>query len=200
MERNSLMSETIANAFKRLLMKNEFEKVSVKLIAAEAGITRSRFYNYFQDKYDVMEWIVRRALLDPVLPLVEKEMYPEALRKVFACVDENRNFFTRAFRIQGQNGFHEVMERVFTPVFVEVYKDVSFDYANPIITRYNIARYQSLALILYLGMWICDHYYGDATHAQAADAYLFMITQGNNMVTPTRLQQVVAEELLDNHT
>ena len=51
MDAKSLTYALIADAFKRLVEKKDFNKITVKMIAAESGIMRSTFYNYFQDKY-----------------------------------------------------------------------------------------------------------------------------------------------------
>lgn len=195
MEQKATVHETIAQAFKDLIMKRDFEKITVKMIAAAAGITRSRFYNYFQDKYEIMEWIIRNQISEKVAILIEKEMYLEALRLMFTCIEEDKAFFARAFRIHGQNGFEEILAGEFTGLFYQVYKSVSFDYPNKVITRRNIANYQALALIMYLRLWICDGRYGDASWSEVCDAYIFMLTQGNSMISPKKLLDAIAEKL-----
>ena len=79
MDAKSLTYALIADAFKRLVEKKDFNKITVKMIAAESGIMRSTFYNYFQDKYEILEWIVKSEISDKVIILIEKEMYVEAL-------------------------------------------------------------------------------------------------------------------------
>lgn len=195
MEQKITVHETIAQAFKDLLMKRDFEKITVKMIATHAGITRSRFYNYFQDKYEILEWIIRNQLSEKVAILIEKEMYLEALRLMFSCFEEDRAFFAKAFRIHGQNGFEEILAQEFTALFVQVYKSVSFNYPNKVITRENIAGYQALALIMYLRLWIGDGQYGDASWDEVCDAYIFMLTQGNSMISPKKLLEAIAEKL-----
>ena len=185
MEQKITVHETIAQAFKDLLMKRDFEKITVKMIATHAGITRSRFYNYF----------IRNQISEKVAILIEKEMYLEALRLMFSCFEEDRAFFAKAFRIHGQNGFEEILAQEFTALFVQVYKSVSFNYPNKVITRENIAGYQALALIMYLRLWISDGRYGDASWDEVCDAYVFMLTQGNSMISPKKLLEAIAEKL-----
>ncbi|MBR5015534.1 MAG: helix-turn-helix transcriptional regulator, partial [Clostridia bacterium] len=40
-------------AFNVLAEKKGFERITVQMIADEAGISRATFYRYFKDKYDV---------------------------------------------------------------------------------------------------------------------------------------------------
>lgn len=44
----------IIDAFNRLIMKMQFESITTSMIIKEAMISRSTFYRYFMDKYDVM--------------------------------------------------------------------------------------------------------------------------------------------------
>ena len=37
-------------------IKGSFDKITIKMITDQAGVIRPTFYNYFQDKYEVMEW------------------------------------------------------------------------------------------------------------------------------------------------
>ena len=55
MDTKNLTYELIAESFKKLVLKKDFKKITVKMIAAESGIMRSTFYNYFQDKYIFLE-------------------------------------------------------------------------------------------------------------------------------------------------
>ena len=38
----------------KLISEVDFNKISVETIMKEAGVSRSTFYRYFKDKYDVM--------------------------------------------------------------------------------------------------------------------------------------------------
>ena len=44
----------IIDGFNRLISEVDFNKISVEMIMKEAGVSRSTFYRYFKDKYDVM--------------------------------------------------------------------------------------------------------------------------------------------------
>ena len=46
--------KAITDGFTRLIGEVDFQKITVDMIMKEAGISRSTFYRYFKDKYDVM--------------------------------------------------------------------------------------------------------------------------------------------------
>ena len=78
------MDETkaqIARGLKQLVNQGKsFEKVSIRDITSLAGVRRSTFYYYFQDKYDTLAWIFHDEVIDPTYPLLSAGMFDEALR------------------------------------------------------------------------------------------------------------------------
>lgn len=48
--------------FNKLLETYPFEKLTVDIIAKESGISKSTFYRYFLDKYDVMNFSYKRLV------------------------------------------------------------------------------------------------------------------------------------------
>ncbi|MDB5578583.1 MAG: TetR family transcriptional regulator [Bradyrhizobium sp.] len=52
--------DLILDALERLLAKQSMSELDVEPIAAEAGITRTRFYFYFQSKHDALAALLRR--------------------------------------------------------------------------------------------------------------------------------------------
>ena len=73
----------LAQSLKRLVERTPFEKITIKQITDGAGVIRVTFYNHFQDKYDLLGYIVRREILEPVRILLRNNMYREALILIF---------------------------------------------------------------------------------------------------------------------
>lgn len=51
--------ELLADSFRTLVLTVPFQKISIKMITDGAHVIRPTFYNYFQDKYEVIEFFVR---------------------------------------------------------------------------------------------------------------------------------------------
>ena len=45
----------IGESLKVLMRNHPFEKITIKMITDEAGVIRPTFYNYFCDKYEVVD-------------------------------------------------------------------------------------------------------------------------------------------------
>ena len=48
--------ELLADSFRSLVLTMPFQKISIKMITDGAHVIRPTFYNYFQDKYEVMNF------------------------------------------------------------------------------------------------------------------------------------------------
>ena len=65
----------LAESFKELMLKGSFDKITIRMITEQAGVIRPTFYNYFQDKYEVMEWLLEEEVFRPVFEMVESRTY-----------------------------------------------------------------------------------------------------------------------------
>ena len=71
MHTSLITKKRIAKAFALLLEKKEFDKISVSNIMELSGIRRQTFYNYFLDKFDLIEWILKTDLQEQVTDNLE---------------------------------------------------------------------------------------------------------------------------------
>ena len=82
----------LAEGFKKLVLKQPIEKITIKEITDQAGVIRPTFYNHFQDKYELLEWIISNELLAPIEPLVQNGMVNEALVLLFTRIENEKDF------------------------------------------------------------------------------------------------------------
>lgn len=72
MERKRELTKILlAESFKELLIKGSFDKITIKMITDQAGVIRPTFYNYFQDKYEVMEWLLETEVFQHIREMTE---------------------------------------------------------------------------------------------------------------------------------
>ncbi|MBQ3105761.1 MAG: TetR family transcriptional regulator [Lachnospiraceae bacterium] len=65
--------QAIADAFRLLMVKKEFDKITVKDISDVCGIARQSFYYHFQNTLDLVEWIVEQSIRDTIRRTLEEE-------------------------------------------------------------------------------------------------------------------------------
>ena len=78
----SAIDTLLAESFKELALKHPIEKITIKEITDKAGVIRPTFYNHFQDKYELLEWIIDTQLIAPAEPLIQNGMVNEALERL----------------------------------------------------------------------------------------------------------------------
>ena len=105
--RKDMTKRLIADGFKALMLRYPFEKISIMMITNEAGIRRPSFYNHFQDKYDLLAWIVETDVIAPAGEPLRRGDGVVALRTIFAGLVEDAAFYRKAFTVTGQNGFED---------------------------------------------------------------------------------------------
>ncbi|MBR1817041.1 MAG: TetR/AcrR family transcriptional regulator C-terminal domain-containing protein [Lachnospiraceae bacterium] len=101
--------QIIAENFKELLCKSPIEKITVKEITEKSGVIRPTFYNHFSDKYEVLEYIIRTELLEPIRPLLYNNMIPAAYTLLLSNIKNDMDFYKRAVVIEGQNSFSNIV-------------------------------------------------------------------------------------------
>ena len=90
--KKELTKDLLALSFKELIMKMPFEKITVKMITDGADVIRPTFYKHFQDKYEIIEYILKKEIKDKIQVLIENDMEDDLLRLLFTCLLKTKNF------------------------------------------------------------------------------------------------------------
>ncbi len=101
---SSLTKQALAHGLKVLLKDRPFSRVSVSDICNACGMSRKSFYYHFQDKYDLLNWIFTTEFVDSMPPCNSEDNW-QLLNQLCRYFYDNRNFYRRAFAVQGQNSF-----------------------------------------------------------------------------------------------
>ena len=98
----------LAESLKELSKTKPIEKITIKEITDKAGVIRPTFYNHFQDKYELLEWITVNELFAPVDPLFSNGMLKEGVTFILTTMEREKEFYKRAAQLEGQNSFNEI--------------------------------------------------------------------------------------------
>jgi len=94
----------IVNAFLVLIKEHDFNKISVDMIMKKATVSRSTFYRYFKDKYDVMN-ATYKNLLDYYVAPERSRSYRDLCYHLFKYGQEHLSIFKNALNSTGFNSF-----------------------------------------------------------------------------------------------
>lgn len=101
----------LAESLKELSRVRPIEKITIKEITDKAGVIRPTFYNHFQDKYELLEWIIREELMAPAMPLFDNGMMREGITFIFTAIEKEKDFYIKAVQLEGQNSFTDMMQK-----------------------------------------------------------------------------------------
>lgn len=177
MEERRDIEHELAQSLKRLAVREPFEKITIKQITDGAGVIRVTFYNHFQDKYDLLAWIVKSELLQPVKILLTNGMYREAIVLIFNNILKEKNFYTHAVRIEGQNSFADIIHNCVYELLLEIFHTDPGTTVNsrfPWLTAEYLAQYYAQSICFVVLYWIRQGMTLDA--GQMADIYAYIGT------------------------
>lgn len=85
-----------------LLPQQEFEHLTVNDLCIAANYPRSTFYNYFEDKYDLLNYefgqLIARLKFDEVKTLPENEILLTCFDRLYRLIDEHRTYVTKVLK------------------------------------------------------------------------------------------------------
>jgi AcrR family transcriptional regulator len=92
----------ILDGFNRLIKDTDFNKISVDMIMKKAGVSRSTFYRYFKDKYEVMNANFKN-LLDYYATPERSCNYRDLCFHLFQFAQNNPKLMKKAMASTGYN-------------------------------------------------------------------------------------------------
>ena len=105
------IDQLLAKSLKEIAVRRPVEKITIKEITDKAGVIRPTFYNHFQDKVELIEWIIRTELLEPVEPLIRNDMIIEAMVLLFTNIEKDKAFYSQLVKMEGSVKFHDIAKK-----------------------------------------------------------------------------------------
>lgn len=148
--------QALATSLKELMKSRPFEKITIQEITEGAGVIRPTFYNHFQDKYDLLEWIFRNEVILPAQALLDYGMLQEAVQLMLLEMEKEKPFYRKAIRIGGQNSFIKIMEHIFQELLQSVIErriGVS-TIGGDLLTIQNVAEFFAASSLFVILKWL----------------------------------------------
>ena len=145
---------------RELMLKNVFEKITIKQICDATGVIRATFYNYFDDKYDCLNAIVYHDFVESFhadtiskslrgeidglefkASSITTELIERNIQYILEIIDKNRSFYRLAYNVTGQNSFEDMIRYNLTIIFktvLEEHRKPNYlnKYSNDLLSRY----------------------------------------------------------------
>ncbi len=150
------VDELLAESFKKLACQQPIEKITIKQITDGAGVIRPTFYNHFEDKYSLLQWIMIKDIVTPVQALLSNGMINEAMILIFKNMRKEKDFYMHASKLEGQNSFRGMVELGIQLVLCSMIMDQmgTKEPINRWLTPEHLSEYYSQTITYVLMTWI----------------------------------------------
>jgi probable dihydroxyacetone kinase regulator len=124
MSNSNITKLTFADSLKRLMAKTDFNKISVKDIVDNCGLTRQAFYYHFKDKYDLMNWIYYTETARFMSSYNKVEHWTDGLVDLCNYMRQNKTFYINALNSTGQNSFQEYLHDYIRDISISAIENI----------------------------------------------------------------------------
>lgn len=197
MERRSEQTKALlGEKFKELIIEKSFDKITIKMITDRAGVIRPTFYNYFQDKYEVMEWLLWENVFKNVSELVDMDMELEAIKMLFRKIGADKKYYKKSFEVKGQNSFEEMLFAQIYGIAEKMLKKhpLQMKSASALINEKVFISFQATTLVNGIQHWLM-YEKDDISADQALEFYEFLISHSILDIVDTHTRENIKNRL-----
>ena len=146
------IKEEIIKTYIQLVMNNMTTDITVKEICDIAKISRTSFYKYFKDSYNIIEYIFTQDAMYSLEPLINNDLSVQTIMENwYLSFYRHKDFYLVAIKENGQNSLFDTVLNI-----VEEYNRKIFTpYASGVDFEYISYKYSSLQAML-LKKWMLD--------------------------------------------
>ena len=156
MKKSIITQKIIAKAFKDLMQSNAYHQISVSDIMQTAKIRRQTFYNYFQDKYEVVEYIFTHEVLEPMRPFLQSGLVKEAFHFMIVAIQKDSEFYRREIMRSSQNSFRDILAGSMHDFLLPIIEEKVPKPKHPFLTAENITEYYINIFLFVLTKWLTE--------------------------------------------
>lgn len=156
----NITKKLLADAFLRQLNQKTLNKITVQDIADEAGVSRKTFYYYFQDIYDLMEWILEEKCRQ-MLGGVTADTWQDGMLNLLQYIKDNRLLMLNTYSVIDRDTLDNYFARITEPLVRKILvEQPDYDKLCP-EDEHVIVELYTYALVGNLCHWIGGGMKGD---------------------------------------
>ena len=97
----------LLDAAEALFETQPIQSISVQSIVDRCGTTRTTFYRYFKDKYDIMNCVYKRHVDGIIQNYVSSDSVKQMYRDILDYLASRKQYYFSIAKYSGQNSFHD---------------------------------------------------------------------------------------------
>ena len=152
---NSLTTEiALANSLKTLMVNKSINKITVKEVTDNCGITRRTFYNHFKDTYELLGWIYEHEVIDDIEKYYNMKEWKSATKIVLNYTIDNREMCLNTYNSLGREHLERFLYNIFSGALRGIIDDITKDIRVEVSIKEESIRFYTLAIIGEFILWL----------------------------------------------
>ncbi|MBM7871631.1 putative dihydroxyacetone kinase regulator [Clostridium pascui] len=146
----------LADSLIAMLKKKTLEKITVKDLVKDCGVTRQTFYNHFYDIYELVEWIYLRETEKALAENKDYDTWQQGFYQLLISIRNNKVLVQNTCRSTNGDSLERYM---YTVIFDQILAVVERQAAEMTVEQKHkdfIAHFYSLAFIALIFEWVRD--------------------------------------------
>ena len=115
--------QALEQSLKKLMQVKALDKITIRDITTDCGISRMAFYYHFRDKFDLVNWIFDVEYLNHVQ--IGKNLIGwDSVLHLCNYFYENKDFYRKAMKVEDQNSFINHFRELVSPLMAEDIREI----------------------------------------------------------------------------
>lgn len=169
------MKNLLGEGLFKCMEEKSFEKITIKQICNKTGVIRGTFYNHFIDKYEALEYLVFSMFVDDIDKHHTEDDFTVLLKHILTVIYREKDFFSKCFLIEGQNGFDTILINIFNTIFNRILC------SNYTIDKEFICSYYSNTMLFVIKDWN-KHCYSKSIEEMYKVSYILLLSNIKNFI------------------
>ena len=141
-------------SLKKFLLKKPIDKITIRDLTDDCGISRMAFYYHFKDIYDLVEW---SCFEDASRALAGKKTYDtwqEGLQQIFEAVLENKPFILNVYRALSREQIENYLFRLVYDLIMGVVEEKAAGLRVTQQQKQFVAEFYTYSFVCVMLDWI----------------------------------------------
>jgi probable dihydroxyacetone kinase regulator len=122
-----ITKRAIANGFKVILQNKPFDKITIGEITTQCGLNRQTFYYHFQDKFDLINWIVYQEAILIIRDHLSIENWDQKVLELLSIMKKDAHFYQTTLKDIDGTEFQSYLFSVTKEIFLEMIEGLGQD-------------------------------------------------------------------------
>ena len=106
---SDITKKALEQSLKKLLLKKPLDKITIKDLTEDVGMSRMSFYYHFKDIYDLVEWACIHDAKQALQGNRTYDTWQEGLTSIFEAVLQNKPFILNVYHTTTQDSIERFL-------------------------------------------------------------------------------------------